>query len=418
MRMNINHLQAVLWFAALIYAPALLASEKDLSRAASADSILHLLVKKGFENVAVVSDDKRLTVAYENRIYRDEVRAIKEVLNLVMPGAKNSQTVILVPQNRKTPLLSISIKVDDYRTFKNGVFSLQQFVSAMQVSFDTDSIWKSLRAASRANSSFYKFDLVIHPQFKAHFGNRRDPFESQLNLAPELSASFWKGLRFSGALIVPLQNELAEEEDFVRPGTIVLNQTLRLPRAIFLSAAIGYFDEQRYGVDFEIRKYSHAGRWAVAANLGYTGFASYLKGVWSYTDIDLLTASVAAEYRWPKLDLILRAAGGQFLDRDRGGRFELFRQFGEVDFGFYLVKTDAGENGGFHFSIPIFPAKYLPAARFRISPAKNFQWEYRYRRLDSSGRQFETGNRLYDFSKRLHPDYIKSQLLKFEDWDK
>jgi hypothetical protein len=41
------------------------------------------LSRHGFENVAVLADDAELLVTYENRIYRYDVRALREVFKII-----------------------------------------------------------------------------------------------------------------------------------------------------------------------------------------------------------------------------------------------------------------------------------------------------------------------------------------------
>jgi hypothetical protein len=159
----------------------------------------------------------------------------------------------------------------------------------------------------------------------------------------------------------------------------------------------------------EIKKYFANGRSAIGANLGYTGFASYLRGVWSYSDIDVLTAFLNAEHRFSRNDLIVRVTYGKFLYQDKGWRWDIQRQFREVDIGFFVSKTDEGANGGFNFSLPIFPPKSLPVGPIWARTAKYFPWEYQYWGYSESGLRYKTGNNLDDFMKRLNPDYIKNQ---------
>lgn len=381
-----------------------------------ADSMTARLIKNGFENVAATWQDRHAVVTYENRIFRYEIKAVQEVIILLMPLVKQQRYLTLIPQNENIPLVAVTVPVDEYLAFIKQEISIEKFVSTVEVSIDTDSAVRKLAGKQKINRSFYKFDILVTPQLKAQFGQRSDPIEVQINIAPELSTFLWKGMRLSAQVIIPLQNELNKEEDLVRPGLITLSQTFRLPQTTFFSTTAGYFTEQRYGVDFNIRKYFQNGRWAIGANLGYTGFASYLKGVWSYTDLDMLTTSMSADYRLSRFDLILGATYGRFLNKDKGLRLDILRQFGEVDIGFFALKTDTDTNGGFNFSIPIFPAKYLPARRLRISPASTFRWEYRYKGLDINGRQYKTGNRIIDFMKKLDPEYIKNELVNLEGW--
>jgi hypothetical protein len=369
-----------------------------------ADNLKDDLIENGFENVSVILADRRAILTYENRMYRDEIRAAKEVMALLAPQVEGKESITLIPQNRKIPLVVITIPADE------------KLASAIDVSLDVDSIWGKIQCTQKANSSSYKFDIVVHPQFKAQFGDHDDPVESQINLAPEIKMTLWKGMSLSAQLIIPLQNELGGDGDYWRPGLLTINQTFRLPRNTFVSATMGYFTQHRYGTDLEIKKYFANGRWLIGANVGYTGYDSYLKGVWYYAGLDVLTAFFNAEYRVAQYDLSLRATYGKFLYGDRGWRFDILRQFGEVEIGFFALKTERGHNGGFNFSIPIFPPKYLPTGPGRISPAKAFPWEYRYKGLPNDGIQYKTGNSIDEFIKRLNPDYIKTQMAEFEDW--
>ena len=48
-------------------------------------------------------DEQKVIIAYENRVYRFDVEAIKEILNIVVPESNDIQKVILIPENRKIP---------------------------------------------------------------------------------------------------------------------------------------------------------------------------------------------------------------------------------------------------------------------------------------------------------------------------
>ncbi len=387
-----------------------------------ADSLKHHLVKSGLENVAVVVEDRHLIVTYENRIYRHEIRAAQEVMAILSSLVKAGMQITLIPQNRKIPLVAITFEADGKPAFTNGEASRRQYFSPAEVSLDVEPAWSKVRALPQANSSSWKFDLVVHPQVKAQFGKRTDPVESQINLAPEINVSFWKGMSISAQWIIPLQNELEEESgfpslqnkyrkegNFARPGLLTFNQTWRAPQNTMISATLGYFTQHRYGADAEIKKYFFNGKASLGANLGYTGYAAYLKGVWSYSPIDLVTAFVNTEYRFSRFDLGLRATYGKFLDQDKGWRIDIRRQFSETDIGFFVSNTEAGTNGGFNFSLPIFPSKHLAPGPIRARTANYFPWEYRYWGGLENTMRYNTGNPVEAFMKRLNPDYIKNQ---------
>ena len=376
------------------------------------------LAEKGFENVHVVVEGGRVIVTSKNKTYQDGVEATREIMASLLSVAKEKRdrgqeaNITLISQSRKIPVTAISIPESEYLSLLNSKASGKENVSNIDASLDVGSAWKKTRKIRKAESSLWKLDLIIHPQFKANFGDYNDPVKAQINLAPRITTTLWKGMSISAQVIIPLYNELGELGEYWRPGFLTLNQTLRLPLNTFASATLGYFTRDRYGGDLEVRKYFADGRFSIGANAGYTGAASYLKGVWYYTNIDHLTGSIDAKYRISRFNLILSATYGKFLYKDEGWRFDVFRRFGETGIGFFALKTRGATNGGFSLSIPIFPSRYLPAGRIRVSPAKEFQWEYRYKTLPKKGIQYNTGNRIDDFMKGFDPSYVKNQMAE------
>ncbi len=90
----------------------------------------------------------------------------------------------------------------------------------------------------------------------------------------------------------------------------------------------------------------------------------------------------------------------------------MMREFGEVKIGFFALKTEQGRNGGFKFSVPLFPKKYPSKKWIRIHPAKEFSWEYRYRGLQLGGIEYSAGNKIEEFIELLNPAFVKSQFSK------
>jgi hypothetical protein len=254
-------------------------------------------------------------------------------------------------------------------------------------------------------------DVFVHPQVKAQFGDIHDAIESQVNLAPVVSTNPFKGMSLSAQWIFPIQNELGYEGDQGRPGLLTLNQTVRLPDNAFISGTIGYFTEHRYGVDLEAKRFWRNGRWAAGANVGITGFAAYSDRAWYFSDIGDWTYNFGVETHLTKLDVMIKASYAKFVYQDKGVRFDLMRQFGEVDIGFFAIKTEGGRNGGFFFSVPICPSKRMSPKRVRISPALRFPWSYSYRGMPSYGIQYTTRNSIDEFMKNLNPNYVKNQFL-------
>jgi len=374
--------------------------EKSLSL-----NIKNKLIEDGFENVYFAFLDGDMILAYENRIYRNEIKAMDKVINTVPATLHNYKNLGLITQNRGIPLLAVNIPSKE--------FSIEKGKGDIDFSMKVDETWQKTKLYERWNSGYFKFDIVFIPQFMALFKNRKEPIKSQINLTPIFNAYFWKGMSISNQLIIPLQNDFGEKGDYWRPGLLTINQTLRLPSNIFSSTTVGYFTENRYGIDLAARKYFANGRFFMGGSFGYTGYASYLKGVWSYSKIDLITGIMETGYQFPKYNLSLRGAYGKFLSRDKGFRFDLLQNFGEIGIGLFAFYTEVGKDGGIKLRIPMFPEKYLSAKRFRISTVRSLDFEWIYKGL-REGIQYETGQSIDEFMERHNPIYFKNQMVKSE----
>lgn len=399
----------------VLLVPSLASAEDSL-----VDDVKFQLIEDGFENVALALDDGRLMVTYENRIYRHEMRAVREIMTAVSPLVKERMSVVLIPQSRGVPLFAITEKrsrgegeqggkgdgeMDSVwklaGAILNGTAWDEAPASGMDVSLDVGSAWRELQNPQGTGFWSHRFGIVLHPQLNTEFGNASDSVRTRISLVPEANASLWKGMLLSAQLVIPVQSDFEDEGKHWTPGLLTLNQTLRLPYNTFVSATAGYFTRRRYGTDLEVRKYLADGRWSVGANVGYTGYAAYIEGVWFYSRVGRLTGIFDVEYWFPRLDFSMRATLGKFLYEDKGFRFDVARRLGEGSLGFYAVKTEGGENVGFNVRIPIFPAKYLSVASVRIGPARDFRQEYRYSAFSSEGVRYDTGNSVDEFMRRL-----------------
>lgn len=378
------------------------------------------LIEYGFENVAIKSKDGHLFVTYENRMFRHDIDAIEKVMELVfqVTGRNDRINYIeLLPQNNRFAIVVLLYKLDDYYDFTQQIISRAEFLEKLKISLDVDEQWQFLRKSEFVNKTFYKPDIAVHALLRYHIGNYSNPFEPEFSLGPAINISLAEGFSLKFQSYVPIYNELTVEGNYWRPRIIALNQMVRFPNDFFMSTTIGQFANHRYGIDFQFMKYFLEGQVTLHANVGYTGSIYYRKSKYHVTDIDTLTAFVSASYHVPQWDLILKAKVGQFIYQDVGVRFDVWRQFGEVDIGFYFFKTDIEKNGGITLSIPLFPKEYYPNRLARIIPAKNFSTEYRVRGLPITAKvngasEYKTGFDLQEFDKRLNPAYVKNNLFR------
>lgn len=374
--------------------------------------MIHKLVDNGFENVRVKLDDQKVIIAYENRIYRFDVDAVREVLKIVVPELSDLQKIILIPLNRKIPLVSIEILLLDCKNYFDSLITGKELAGKLKIDFDTDEIYGELQKEEIENSSSFKFDIALRPQLNFEFGPYNKPVLSQINIVPGINTSWWKGMNFNYELIVPLINDFGTRGDSVRPGVITLNQVFRFPNNYFVSASAGFFTQSRYGFDLEIKKYSLNGDFSFGLNFGLTSFASFT-GItrFYYYDAFSWTGSLSCEYRISKYDLTLGLTAGKFLMGDESIRFDINREFGEIEIGFFAIRSRDGiSNGGINITIPIFPSQYWKPNFVRFKTNENFFLSYLVKSNTDQliGLRYNTGSRLGFFNKKLNPIFIKN----------
>ncbi len=375
------------------------------------EKIIDLLTQKGFENVSVRIDSAKLLILLENRVYRYNVEALRNVMNILSEFSQLKMIELIVMQN-KVPLISFKYNNEDYQKYKKGIINKKQLEDRMIVSYNVDKEFLNEKFLFE-NESDYKFDLVLNPGFRGQFGDYSNPVRAQINFVPEVNTTFWKGMNIVTQILIPIYNEFPGEGDYIRPGIISLNQNFRLPENYFFSSSAGYFTENRYGFDISIKKIFYNGNLITGVNTGYTGYMSFMNKKIFYSDLYLWTFNMNVEYRINKYDLTIGMTAGKFLYGDKSIRFDVNRQFGEVEIGFFVVRSNNKQsNGGFNFSIPLFPSLYSNPSLIRIRTAETFRWEYRVKGEIPAmiGVTYNTGNSFFRTLKKYNPSFLLKRV--------
>jgi hypothetical protein len=379
-------------------------------------ALAEIISGAGFENVSVAGAGDHLFVAYENRLFRFEVEALSEFLILIAPHIENYRQITILIKNKNIPVVQISINKNDLIDWQKKVINNAEFAELIDIKFDdlvnSENIFNGLETY---NSSDLKFDFVFKPTYKIQFGIFSNPLLYQLNLTPHIEFGLWKGMTGLYELTIPLHNDFTPREDSVRTSMIVVNQTLRLSENYFLSGTVGYFTQNRYGLDLDTRGYFLNGDLSVGLNVGYTGYASFSTKRFYYSDLYLWTVSANIDYRITEYDLTVGLTAGKFLMNDNTIRVDINREFGEIQVGFFAMRSTNGvSNGGISVSIPFFPSKYWKPGLIRLRTAENLRFTYKVKTDidDLIGLQYETGFRVNSFIERLNPGFIKNYLSK------
>lgn len=372
---------------------------------------LHL---EGFENVYVTTKDSTLVIGYENRRFRFEPRGLIEVLKIIDRTTEKNLPLMLVIYYQKIPMLFIGLNLSNYRAYLAGSLSIEAFSELISVTMENSDFTGTNHHIS--NNSQFKADFVIVPQFRAQFGNFDRPVQSNINIIPEMNVLLAKGLSIKTQLVIPVQNSflLDQGESEIKPGIMALNQMIRLEDNVFLTASAGFFTMDRVGGNLEFKKYFTEGNFSLGANIGYTAYHSFVsKQIEYFEDDNYFTGLLSAEYRYQPYDLTGRLQFGNFLYNDLAVRFDILRQFGEINIGFFAIFSRPSEfNGGFNFAIPLPPGKFLKFKYARIRQAKKFTWEYRAKGFVKNGSNYKTGNELTEIMLDYNPKFFKKRLIE------
>ncbi len=371
------------------------------------------LSSEGFENIKVSFKDSDLFLTYENRLYRFEIDGLLKVFEIIDSSLTNEEIdrIVIVVQNKKIPVVCVSTKKEILSSYMNKEMSQKEFADNLEISFSVKEEWLEFKNVETTNSSNLKFDFIFKPTYKFEFGLYSKPIRYQLNIAPSIEFSLWKGMSTLYELTIPLHNDLLPREDTVRTSMVVLNQAFRFSNSFIVSSSLGYFTQNRYGIDIDARNYFLNGDLAVALNIGYTGFASFSGSKLYYSDPYLWTGSCSIEYRIQKYDLTLGIMAGKFLSGDNTLRIDINRDFGEVLIGFFALRSDEGiSNGGINLSIPFLPSKHLKPNFIRLKTNESLAYSYLLKTNtdDLIGLRYNTGYRTSDFIERLNPGFIKN----------
>ncbi|WP_460984213.1 YjbH domain-containing protein [Spirosoma fluminis] len=338
-----------------------------------------------FENLSV--DSAQHSVSFEQRLYRNPMVGLRKLAELV--SAKGI--------NEFTPLYQ-GVPIARYR-----------LSSQLSTSLLAKAERRAWAKAHRFDSRTYKFDFRLQPEFMAQFGFREQTVESKTNLLLQSQLFLNRGLVLNWGVLLPIVNKLDNQDLNVRPAPTFLNQFLALGGANFMGLSAGLFYNDQYGLNVQYRHADLTKNWSFGVETGLTGFYFFPANGLYYEAPDQLLLLADAAYRIPRRDITVKLSGGQYMYHDRGVRLDLIRQLGNVEVGFYALKTSNGGTGGFNFAIPIAPGRIVQTQRFRVRSTEEFRWEYNYSRGYRIGTRYRTGNQLDALLRQYHNSYLQNQ---------
>lgn len=400
-----------------------------LAAAQSGDDTVEELVRLGFENVCWAENGDERVYVVENSAYRLSGvgigKALDEIQRRGLPADGRQCRLIVLDNN--VPMISLCC---DLAALGGKEVSRNDW----NVSYDLGESWELVKGKERRNSSLYKVDILVYPEFSFRNSRLSVPYQVRLNLNPTVQVSLWKGGKATAQLVVPVVNDYGYKYASVRPGYLTLSHTVRLPYNVFLTGTAGFFNNNRFGVDASAEYHLKNERFWVEGRVSYTMWGEW--GEWEYRNGDMeninpfkfgytkddnrITGQLGVNYYWAKYNTQLALRGETFLGGDCGFRFDMIRHFKYCSIGFYgtYIPSDwwnSGINAGFRFQITLPPYRYKRHGYVpRVMPSRNWGFSYNAGGAFVYGQRFRADiddNISNDIS--YNPFYVKSEILNF-----
>jgi hypothetical protein len=379
-----------------------------------AEEMKKILSIAGFENIRVAVSNKTLTLSYENNLYRNKINGLGAVIRELYKCGYD--TLNIVTLSNDLPMLMTQINLYDWE--KTWQISASETARLINVTYHTNKSWGKLQNKNQANTHIKKIDLVLYPEFYMMNVLLNRIYEVQVNIAPAIEVSLWRGNMFTGQVIFPVVNHflfgLAGNQ--IRAGYITVAQEFRIGGNMLGRAVIGKFNSQRYGSDLSLTRYLFGGRIYLKANGGFTGNYQYQKLYdrkgWYRNEMNTLTWFLKGGYFHKGQNMQLDGSFGRYLNGDYGLRGDCTRYWGDTAVGFFAHYNGTKLNGGFHFAIPIGQKRYKKNRSFQMRIPSYFDWEYNAGTEFYYGQIYETRpneNRIEHF---YNPSLIIKNLLQ------
>ena len=396
-----------------------------VSMAQDGEDVVRELVKMGFENVAWGEDRQQRVYVLENTPYRlsgiGVGKALDEIQKIGLP--KNGKECRLIVLENNVPIISLSCQPDLL-----GERDITR--NDWMVSYDLGEAWELVKGKERKNSSLYKVDLMVYPMFSFKNGRLTVPYQVRFNVNPTLEVSLWRGGKITAQLVIPVVNDYGQRYDDIRPGFLTVSQEVRLPYNVFLTGTIGFFNNNRNGVDIKVEYFPYDNGIWFDARASYTIFGEW--GEWQGgkniqpfrfgydKSTRILTGHLNANYYWKRFGTQLGVGAVRYIGGECGVRFDLIRHMKYCSIGFYgiYVPSDLhndGVNGGFRFVVNLPPYRYRRNGYVpRVMPGRGWGIEYNAGGTLVYGQSFKADVR-ENMSEdiKFNPVYLKQELLNF-----
>ncbi|HOT98623.1 MAG TPA: YjbH domain-containing protein [bacterium] len=381
------------------------------------------LARHGFENLRIAATaDSGLAIAFENRVYRHDLKAVGEMLKLAGQADSTWQRLYIIPCSRGVARGQIMVLRAAYRAFMDGSMDAPAFSRTLVIGEATQQPEAAVQAWQ--NRSFFKLDLNVTFGHQIQLGQYDDRVKLYGQVQPGLRSQLWHGTLVQAEAFIPVFDEIGVYDTGARLGRLSVSQLLRLPRDSYLALQGGIFMPERWGFSGETAKFWLGRRVLTGIKLDYTGFFYHSEGTWYYSNMDSLTYKVYAQYFLPSLDMMVGIDYSKYLIGDKGPCFTLRRTFSETDIELYYAVTNLDRFGGVRFRFPLPTQQRMRPARVRLTWPSQYGMSYqatseatRYEGVLQTGLSVDPGFAISEFVKPLTPAHVLANIKGWREGD-
>lgn len=258
---------------------------------------------------------------------------------------------------------------------------------------------------------FYKVDLQFEPYYNSRFGDKNDPFKTQVGIGPRLQLNSRNGFYGIFQWLFPLQNDFKNETGYGnRPGETGAGYTKILIKQHFFNAFAGTMTNRRYGLAGEYIFMNKQGTLYSGISIFYTGAYIYSQQTFTRERINYTSGYGFIAYRFKQTNLTLKATLERYLNNEWGGTFEAYRQFGNTDIGFYGLTGKNGENAGIKLVVALWPRKFYNNSWMQVRFPNSLGFQYDLKSTTQAGEQVRTPTDFFYEILRFNPNFIDQQI--------
>lgn len=327
--------------------------------------LLKKLAEEGLENLVVESQPGSLRVEFENRVYRWEVDALSQVLQLASLSAQPRDELIITGKRINVPIYEFRVSNSAYQAFVKGLMPLKEFQQIAEVRYPP----KEASQSKGINSSYGRVDLTTGLGLRGNLtsitGAR--PAELQVRARLGLESSLLKGTRLRLRQWFPFDST-PEFSVAPRPAQYTLEYTRQVGRGIYGTLSLGRFNEDYKGIRLD--------GYLIPSKLKNNIIGFQLAQVAPKDRFNLTSLLGFLRHQLPNADTALMIKGGRFLSKDTGITVSVVSSFRDRDFTIGFTDTSRGRFGFFGISWPIWTRKHLRPQTFRPRMENLFRFTY------------------------------------------